>query len=172
MSYEVRPGTRIHVKPDVLGQELDRIEQEMGALTAESVLEAARPTDSPLHAEFVWDGDSAVEQLGLIRARQLIRAVVIIPEQNQMPVRAWVHVPSETGKGGGEYDRLTTIVHVEDRYERAFSELNAKFEAAATALRELKQAAGQSTNRERLRQFALVEESFTTVREAIALLRQ
>lgn len=37
-----------------------------GEVTAERVFEAARHPNHPLHSEFVWDGNEAVHQLGLV----------------------------------------------------------------------------------------------------------
>jgi len=44
-----------------------------GEITRRSIFEAAKDTTSPLHRLFVWDGDDAIEELGLLRAGELLR---------------------------------------------------------------------------------------------------
>lgn len=185
MSYKIRPGTRLFtVKPEVLGATLERVEAANGGeLAAEAVFGEAKSKRSPIHGEFVWDGQTAIDELGLIRARQLIRGAVRVevrevaaaPDstttiQVEVEEPGWIWVPPATGRGAGTYERPTIIAQHEDKYQRAFRELNTKLEAAQDALRALKRAGGDSPNVDRLRTFALAEEGFTTVRQAIALL--
>jgi hypothetical protein len=48
-----------------------------GDLTADAVVEAARPKDSPLHGFFEWDNRQAADSYRLTQARTLIRKVRI-----------------------------------------------------------------------------------------------
>ena len=48
-----------------------------GDTTPERVFEAARNPNSPLHSEFIWDGATAVRELGLETAARLIRTLKV-----------------------------------------------------------------------------------------------
>lgn len=172
--YGFKNGFRARaVKADVVAAELERIKEENGALTAEDVFESARPKTAPLHAEFEWDGKAAVRELGLIRARSLIRAVVVVKEQpEEAPRRVWVHV-GEEGKPNkpGEYERVDVVVQNVDLFERALTDLQRKFDAASEALAELRRAAEDGGQPDRLAAISLAVQGFGAVREALAVLR-
>lgn len=174
-TYQFRAGFRAKaIKADVAASELERIKQENGTLTSEAVFEAAKPKTAKLHSEYVWDGKEAVKQLGLIRSREIIRAVVVVPKpETQEPARRiWVHVPDEMKPNGpGEYEKISAVVQHVDQYERALSDLQRKFDAAAEALNELQQAAQGSATPDRLAAIGLAVQGFGAVREALAILR-
>lgn len=119
-------------------------------LTAERTFEAARAEDSPLHCEFTWNGEAAVRELGLLRARSLIRAIVHVQVENEPPRHVYVHVPSDTGQGGGTYDTLVAVLDDDERYRRALGGLQAKFASARAALRELHTAAARAGREDRI----------------------
>lgn len=50
---------------------------ESGGLTAERVVDLARPADHPLHVRFEWDDSIAAEMYRREQARELIRSVKI-----------------------------------------------------------------------------------------------
>jgi hypothetical protein len=83
-TYRWRDGFAAHgTTAAAAHDEMERIRAD-GPLTAPALFKASRPEDAVLHAEFEWDGAAAVEELGLLRARGLLRAVVvsvIVPEQ-------------------------------------------------------------------------------------------
>jgi hypothetical protein len=58
-----------------LKDELLRIRAERGALSPATVLDDARPADSPLHHRFEWDDAVAGERYRLVQASELIRSV-------------------------------------------------------------------------------------------------
>ena len=49
-----------------------------GVLTAQAVVEAARPEDHPLHQHFEWNDEKGAEKYRVQQARQLIRVVKLI----------------------------------------------------------------------------------------------
>lgn len=93
MRYEWAVGSRIvGLHADDVGRRLTELQRRDGHVTAESVVEDARPVDSPLHPAFEWDDEIAAEEYRKDQARCLIRSVVIrdvTPEQSN-PVRAFV----------------------------------------------------------------------------------
>jgi hypothetical protein len=64
-----------------LRDELQRLHDENGELTAALVVEAARPKTSPLHSRFTWDNREAAEQWRQAQAAELIRSVRVIYRQ-------------------------------------------------------------------------------------------
>lgn len=77
--YAWKPGASCNLDPQVVGEELDRLAgQSPGPIphvTPESVVEAARPKDAPLHPALTWDDAKAAELHRLNEARTLVRAV-------------------------------------------------------------------------------------------------
>jgi hypothetical protein len=65
------------IKPQTVGEELERLRAEKGTLTPESVVEDAAREDSPLHSYFTWDDAVAGHQHRLQEARKLLVSVRI-----------------------------------------------------------------------------------------------
>ena len=100
MQYAWKPGFRVGgLDAQVVGERLDAIRERDGGITAEAVVDDARPVDSPLHPAFEWDDSVAAEKYRLDQARYLIRAVVIQrPDvEEPRPVRAFVVVKESDG---------------------------------------------------------------------------
>src|SRR5262249_35758909 len=108
--YRFRDGFRARTVTAVQAHtELERLRAD-GPLTSSAVFDAARPKDAVLHGEFQWDGKKAVEELGLIRARTLIRAVVVL-KPDQPPTSEYIHVPAvKLAQTEGRYEPLSVVV--------------------------------------------------------------
>jgi hypothetical protein len=174
-TYRWRDGFAAHgTTAAAAHDEMERIRAD-GPLTAPALFEASRPEDAVLHIEFEWDGAAAVEELGLLRARGLLRAVVVsvvVPEQRPTVAHhVYVHVPPESGKRSevGTYQPLDVVVQTPDAYARAYGELTRRFEAAEAALRELKVAAA-TLDGDKAAAIAVALEAFATARQALAVL--
>lgn len=113
----------------MVGEELEAIRERHGGITAEVVVDEARPEDAPLHPAFEWDDKIAAEEYRKEQARNLIRAVVIRrPEaEERVPIRAFVTVREEAGNTV----YTSTVAALSDEelrrqvLERALRELNA-----------------------------------------------
>jgi hypothetical protein len=71
--------------PQTIGETLDAIRVARGgALKPEHVVEAARPTDHPLHRHFEWDDAVAAEAFRIDQARSMVRLVRIIADDGEM----------------------------------------------------------------------------------------
>ncbi len=172
--YRFREGFRARsVTAHVAMTELERIKAEQGKLTSEGVFLAAKPDGAALHGEFIWDGDEAIRELGLNRARVLIRSIVIVPvKDDPSPVqRVFVHVADEdSDTGKGEYEKITAVVRHVDQYEIALTNLQRRFDSASEALEELRRAAEGTANADRLASIGLAVQAFGALREALAIL--
>ncbi len=166
--YRFRQGARVAgVKPERAVSELARISDDHdGRLNPTDVVEAARPKVAPLHPAFEWSDSKAAEQYRLIQARQLIRAVIVVSDDvDEAPRPIYVHVERDN------YQPVDVVVREADLYELALSELQAKFSSAERALRELREAAKEVPQRDKLAAINIVTEGFATIREALAVLK-
>lgn len=89
-----------------------------GALTPESVLDAAQDEASPLHSQFCWDDTEAAQRFRLYQAGSLIRRIKITvetsPEETRR-VRAFVNIPStEPGERGAYIPTDTALAEHRD----------------------------------------------------------
>lgn len=82
------------VDPQVAGEELDRIFREKGGLHPAEIVNESRDESAPLHPCFEWNDETAAEKYRETQARDLVRAIVTIPEAgaSRSEVRAFVHV--------------------------------------------------------------------------------
>ena len=73
------------------GKELERIEQEEGFIKPESVVDHSRPEGAPLHDCFEWDNDAAAEEYRKVQAREIIRFIEIVHEEDgeEQSIRAY-----------------------------------------------------------------------------------
>lgn len=173
LRYRFTDGFRARVSPEVAAKELERIQEESGRLTPEGIFEAAKPEDAPLHGEFIWDGSEAVRQLGLARARQIVRAVVVVKEREDgskaEPRRVWVHVADE-GKLSGEYEKIEVVARRPDQYRRAITELQTQLGGAIRAVSELRLMAEGDEDAVRVAAVSDAERALNTAQQAVAAL--
>ena len=82
------------------------IAERHGTLTAELVLDSAKPKNSPLHHHFDWRDTSAARKYRLIQAAELIRSIKVhyeVSENKTVHVRAFHNVvPEERPETSGE----------------------------------------------------------------------
>lgn len=135
-----------------LAEELQKLEDKEGRITAQAVVDAARAPRHPLHDLFTWDDKKAGEQYRLMEARTLIRAVKV--ERINLDFRAPFYVRDVTVPATQQgYRRLSEISgDVEDskatlamEAERAIALLRRAREIAAVLnlADELERAIGQ-----------------------------
>jgi hypothetical protein len=176
VKYALRNG-RISlggVSAQVIGEELSRIAESHGGLTAPVVVDEARPEDSSLHPAFEWRDPVAGERWREHQARNLIRAVQVVSsneagERETAPV--FVHVPSATTAADGTYQPVSVVVSRPDLYLSALGQLVRKVAEASAAVEELKAAAKQSSQpRERLVAVEIAATALQTAKEALASL--
>lgn len=115
-TYSFRPGARVTgVDAQTVGQELERISDDHGELTASLVVDEARPDHAPLHPAFEWNDEIAAELHRQHQARTMIRAVQIVQEHDGRPEPVYVHVSGE-----GSYLPVEKVVELPDLYEQAY----------------------------------------------------
>jgi len=93
------------LKAEVVASVVEQIEARDGGVSAEAVVQYAKPKSSPLHGAFEWSDKAAAHQYRLDQARGLLHSVeVVIDREGREPlsVNAFVVTQSE---GGGGVDR-------------------------------------------------------------------
>lgn len=71
-----------------------------GLLLPETVVDAARPENSPLHSSFEWNNGRAAEKYRIWQARKLLRVCVETIPQSKEPVEVFVSLRSDRDEGG------------------------------------------------------------------------
>lgn len=88
--------------------------EESGTLSAQSLVDASRPKDAPMHQDFEWDDSIAGEQWRKQQARTYISGLIYTPVQTQgEPVRIFAKVDMQTCN----YTNLETIMRSPDSIE-------------------------------------------------------
>lgn len=98
MTYKFRDGYRSSISAEIAGQELERIRRAEGHCQPETVVEAARPEDAPLHPAFEWNDSIAAEEHRKSQARAIIRSVIVVHQKadgSSVAVRGYLNVNLE-----------------------------------------------------------------------------
>lgn len=88
-----------------VGDQLQTIYDDNGAITPQIVVDTARDEEHPLHDHFIWDDSVAGELYRCNQAAQMIRRVTIrrtTPEGEDVITRAWVSRTEIEGHTQGE----------------------------------------------------------------------
>lgn len=96
-------------KTELLREAILATADENGIVTTQGVFQAARNPNSILHGEFEWNGDKAVETLGLQRAAELIRTVRIKVVVDSRKIIAPFYVSNPSDSKTGEYLPIASI---------------------------------------------------------------
>jgi len=94
--YKIARGAHVsHQKAQEYGEELARLEKELGFLSPENVTTAAEKKDSPLHEVFEWNENSAARKWRLEQARNLLRSIEVetaLKDGTTRRIRAFLNV--------------------------------------------------------------------------------
>ena len=158
------------VKPQIVGEELERINARDGKVAAKTVVDEAEDKKSPLHPAFTWKNAVAAVKWRLHEARNLIKLVrIVAPDDNEEPSKpAWVYIPPETGTKNGHYQSVDRAVVLLDEWARGIEAATGKLNAAAKSLADLKRLAGEQKDDNAWR-ITLAMEAVKTAQKALEL---
>lgn len=124
MTYQWRPATQVRVNAQVAGEQMERLSETVG-LSPQTLLDANRSPDAPLHGEFEWNNEIAAEKYRLTQASYLIRSISVQKSDDWKDgtVRAFFKVYDDEP----EYRSITAI----------FDDLQSRDALLRRALREL-----------------------------------
>jgi len=171
--YEFRQSARYGIKPNVVGLAFEKITPAKGPVTPESVVDAARPEKAPLHPVFEWDDTLAAENYRKGQARTLIRALVVIRPESDLPTDAYVYVPkavSET-EGPGYYP-TEVVIERPDMFASALGELHRYLNQATQSVERLRDAAqsAEGVDPDRMARIGLAVQALQTASAAVQAL--
>lgn len=133
---------------EIVQSELTRIYKRDGDVRASTVVDEARPKDSPIHDQFEWDNRVAGEQYRLAQARRLIRVTPIRLDTGveqrlvNVPVVRVDSPTAATTEFEGVYKPVSVVAASEPDYKAALGQLMSQLRAAENAVLELKRARG------------------------------
>lgn len=138
MIYEWKSGFHHKVKPEVAGAVFEELEKEKG-LTAQTLVDASRPEDAPLHREFEWEDSIAAEKYREQQARVLIAHLTVRMEEvkEAPPTRAYVSLKDDTSK----YEHIATVLADTKKTDALFDVAMKELIAFKTKYANLKQFA-------------------------------
>lgn len=110
------------VDAPLVGNELLKIREETGSLTAGTILDAARDQASPLHRFFEWDDTVAAEQYRRWQARAIVASIIVKPiGSGTSPARAFYSVRNGDGR---QYRPLSEVFENEARLKAVVRRLH------------------------------------------------
>lgn len=112
-------------------KELRALHSRDGVLTCETVVNAARPENSPLHDYFTWDDSHAAERYRLIEAGRLIATVRIeyTPKKAVQVVYTPAFIPTGTNsEGKREYFPVEEVTRNEFLQQKALADARSEME--------------------------------------------
>lgn len=96
------------IDPTIAAQELERIENVYGNITAETILQASMPEDAVFHKLFEWNDSAAAFQYRLSQARNIINniRVTVITDGSPKHVSAYEIIKTEQARS---YKLITSM---------------------------------------------------------------
>lgn len=99
MKYEWKRQQISKVSAQIVGEELEKLEKiNHGALLPATIVRAAKPKRSKLNGCFEWDDRKAAKRYRENQARELLRKIVVVYEDNagkKAKIRAFVRIQHE-----------------------------------------------------------------------------
>lgn len=146
MIYQFKQNfTKQSLNAQAIGEELERIRQEQsGRLETERVVEEAKVKKSPLHSAFTWDDTRAAHLFRLEEARHLIRHVVCLSSEADIPQRAFFNVTvvnAETQESERYYQSAAVISQNPQEYDAALKLMLQELSGAQNGLEQLQKLA-------------------------------
>lgn len=150
MTYQWRTGfqSAFKVEPDQARAELMKIREREEILTAETVLNNAANPNSALHPCFEWDDNKAAHRYRLQQANQLLRAIEVVYEDQELPVNAFTLAKPE--EGPQQYYPTEYLVSKPDLFADGVKRLRAEMLSAVNSLRRLEQLADTDQKRRKI----------------------
>lgn len=168
--FGFRAGARVKgISPDVAGAELERIREEAGALTPNTIVEQAAPEGAPLHPAFEWDNSVAAHEFRLHQARHLVRAVVVYDQEQPQAEPKSVYVHINQGEEG-RYEPVSVVVRSPDMFQAAIDSLRGKLTGAQRAVDDLLTAHKDALTPSQARRAKAAHTAITKASQSIASL--
>lgn len=142
MVYQWKSGSCIKANPQAAGEQMEMLAASESGLTAETLLEASKPEDAPLHNDYEWNDTKAAVNWRFHQSRHFMISLVTVhvdessTDEHAEPLIVRAVFPT----GQSRYEPLTAIVKEQSKYDKlletAFRELQS-FKKKYETLKEL-----------------------------------
>lgn len=92
-SYRYKFDGMHKVSAEIAGKICQELSETDGGLTPQKLVDISRDANHPLHKEFEWDDAVAAEAYRITQAKQLIRDIMIIKDEDTKKDRGFVITP-------------------------------------------------------------------------------
>lgn len=142
MVYQWKSGSCIKANPQAVGEQMEMLAASESGLTAETLLEANKPEDAPLHNDYEWNDTKAAANWRFHQSRHFMNSLVTVhvdessTDEQAEPLIVRAVFPT----GQSHYEPLSAIVKEQSKYDKlletAFRELQS-FKKKYETLKEL-----------------------------------
>lgn len=128
VSYEWATNARMGADAQAVGEAIEEIASRHGGVCPkEALVEAARSPKHPAHKLFEWDDSVAAMRHRNDQARKILRTLVIIVQQDQVPAHVKVSITDDEGRAHEGFMRTDKAMVIPDArsgvLDRAISQL-------------------------------------------------
>lgn len=148
MVYKWR-GYNYGVKAQIVGEEIEKIEQEQGSVTAQAIVNAARSEENPMHSLFEWDDHIAAEKFRCDTAGRILSCLVVTSEIEE-PTRAFVNIVEVAHSNKGVYANIKSAMENNETREIVLKNAIAELMAIRSKYSNLSELAGVFTEIDKL----------------------
>ena len=141
--YKYRENFRGSVPAQAFGEVLDDLEDKLGKVDAQDVVDAARPDDSPIHNLCSWDDAEEAEKYRQHVARKHIRATVeitVVKSERQAKPQE-VAISERVHSKDGGYKRIEVVAADPLDFSICMHEFQTKVASLRASMRRLEEAA-------------------------------
>lgn len=146
--YGWRAGRKRPGDVQAIGELLNRIQIEKGAVIPDYVIDESRDPNSPSHPCFEWDDTKAAEHHRRWQARTLIRSIVVKTEARPTPTPMFIHTSDDDG--GPRYMAASVIVSRPDLLQMARRHAASFLRSARVRLTEIEELERSANDAEAL----------------------
>lgn len=173
--FTFKPGSRVKggVDAQTIGEALSQIEKEEGGVTPESVVDAARPEDAPMHPCFTWDDSVAAEEYRKSEARNLVRVIQVEVQEREPAVTAFVNVQMVdpgANTGSTAYVSGEKVAKDVGMFDHAWRAAKGRVDSAQRSLEELERMVSAYGGEAHKDQADLVRQAIDSVKAASEVL--
>jgi len=147
-------------------QTIQAIYERDGQVKASTLVDEARPDDSPAHDAFEWRDDVAAEQFRLGQARRYIRVTPIIKDEKPDEL---VHVSVSAGSESreGYYKSLSDVAKSPNEYAIALEAAIQRLASAQRSLDQLRKVAAEQEETSEVARIAQMAEALSLMQSAL-----
>lgn len=165
-----KKGYEHQVDANDAANELERIRVDNnGKLIPAKVVKESEPKTAVLHDCFEWRNAVAANRFREYQARNLIRGIRIIKDDDQQAPQ-FVNVKvtnAQTGKNESYYQNTTVVINRPDELMSAISLLQTKLSALENSIQEIITLANQQQNPARVSRLVIAARAIETARVAL-----